>query len=315
LTGINITKWHTYTIIWTNEKADFMVDGEVVATTSSPPKATMGVALRIGDDHYHPPSGILGTYLEELIPPGSGWRSGDADVSVNDGIEVDYVHLWTSEERLTEMLSTAHKVLGEVDALLPEIRRLSLDAMYGMATEAWVNQHYFTAWACASEVITECEAPELFYIAEDALRVMEGSGWNISKAKEAYERVLSPWVSAEPSHAPVYTGFFQGCILGPSWTRLRGIVAWRDILRTDLFARAWESIQGARQRGEDTLLMEYFFSRAEDQLRVAQTREKEWFPAGNYLEAKTYLDMIPEPTLLLILVLILLPAHLRRVKS
>jgi hypothetical protein len=79
ITGIDMREWHTYTILWDQGNATFIVDGEVVATTNDAPKSSM--ALVIGNSNR--------------VPHNPGFL---IDVPFNQSIQVDYVHLFSANE-------------------------------------------------------------------------------------------------------------------------------------------------------------------------------------------------------------------------
>lgn len=43
--SVRMTEWHTYTIIWREDQADFLVDGERVLAAPAPPRGPLGLVL------------------------------------------------------------------------------------------------------------------------------------------------------------------------------------------------------------------------------------------------------------------------------
>jgi len=81
ITGIDITEWHTYTILWEPGNGTFLVDGEVVATTNKVYESNMYVAMG-------------NTNIALRTPYYDGQLNGRIHVPFNTSMQVDYVHIF-----------------------------------------------------------------------------------------------------------------------------------------------------------------------------------------------------------------------------
>jgi hypothetical protein len=284
---IDLTDWHTYEISWKPDEATFLIDGEVVAitdTTSNTPVRIVleeaGLPVPRCNGHLVPLERIClepKTVLDESCP-----------------IQVDYIRIFITNDVLEETYCRADEMIAERRDLLPPDKEHNVTYALTKASEAWANEDYNSTWTYLWQVIWTYEMPELIEQAEDALRSMESMGFNITTALHDYERVLHDWWSGNRLHH-----WDLSC--------LSDIIAWHDIHLYNLFARARDDIEAARERGEDTQRLECYYSAAQDAWGDGQYATP-W-------RAENFLDMIPEPTLLPLLTvlgLILLPALPRR---
>jgi hypothetical protein len=87
ITDIDITQWHTYTILWEPDNGTFLVDGVVVATTDRVPKTGMVAA-------------VFNTNLALEKPY---YQNGDELITVpfDSCIQVDYIHIYGVPEMFT----------------------------------------------------------------------------------------------------------------------------------------------------------------------------------------------------------------------
>jgi rhodanese-related sulfurtransferase len=76
LTGVDIKKWHTYTILWEPSSGTFLIDGEVVANTEKVPSYSM----------------IAHTAIHNMV-----YLEGERitiDVPYNQHIQIDYIRIF-----------------------------------------------------------------------------------------------------------------------------------------------------------------------------------------------------------------------------
>jgi hypothetical protein len=307
LTGIDVTEWHNYTILWEPNAATFLVDGEVVAITDKPPRTNTQIIIT---DMFGrlpvPPCDV------QLVPTETTRFevSEDADYTM----QIDYVRAFTTEETLRKTFSVADAKVG-MHRLLPHKRQSSVNISESKALDAWRNQDYNNTLIHIWEVILTYEILELTYLVEDALRVMEDLNRNITKAKDVYDKHMADWINA--THLDTDWPF-DLCWLTDWREQSLRIIAWRDVIYNDLFAHASQVIETALKRGEDTQLHECHYSTAHD---LWEGIEYSPGPAPPFWGARTvkgHLERIlaiPQPALLslsTILGLILLPALLRR---
>jgi hypothetical protein len=76
ITGIDITDWHIYTVIWEQGNGTFLVDGEVVAITDEVPKSSMDTVIANYNLAQH-------EVQDERIA-----------IPFNEYIQVDYIHVF-----------------------------------------------------------------------------------------------------------------------------------------------------------------------------------------------------------------------------
>jgi hypothetical protein len=258
---IDITDWHTYTILWhyhgyNNSLAEnmgwleyleidgaFLVDGEVVAATDKAedfsPHFTeyLHNVIYIGNDLYWS--------CESWEDWGSIYDSGkrSVDIPFNQSLQIDYVHIFTSEEDFEEM---------------------------GAET---------------SELLSDC-----LQIIEE----LEWRGLNTTQLRAWYTNALNDWQSGDYLwNSEIYSKF------------LHHTENWEEI--PCMFAQASDCIETLKQEGTDqeVWVSNYDYTKAVDawaQYDYGTTRQR----------LQRIIDRVPEPTLLTILGLILLPALLRR---
>ena len=76
LTGVDLSEWHTYKILWEPNNGTFIIDDEVVASTDKVPKYSM-VA-----------------HVAETNMANRGGKYASIDIPYNEHIEVDYVRIF-----------------------------------------------------------------------------------------------------------------------------------------------------------------------------------------------------------------------------
>ena len=155
LTGIDIREWHTYTILWEPGNATFLVDGEAVAITDSPAGVPMGIWIFSESTKRNGPS------LQESA---LGWL----DLTVNETIQVDYVHVFAGKERYEEFSEeTAGKNSDEMTRLFTDAERLveeinergmnvqEMRDEFSKAEDAWDKFHYIRAKFYLEKIISD----------------------------------------------------------------------------------------------------------------------------------------------------------------
>jgi hypothetical protein len=106
LVGIDMTQWHTYTILWEEDNSTFLVDGRVIKTLSSSPTEPL-----FGD-----------IYLRNLFrgeDTGGEETWGYLDLAANISIQVDYFRLFATSERYQtweEEISRAGELIAQAKA-------------------------------------------------------------------------------------------------------------------------------------------------------------------------------------------------------
>jgi hypothetical protein len=84
ISGVDITEWHTYKIVWEPGNGTFLVDGEVVATTAEVPENGMGV--------------VIHNTNREIRSPFHGHTYQYIDIPFDESIQIDYVHIFSVPE-------------------------------------------------------------------------------------------------------------------------------------------------------------------------------------------------------------------------
>jgi hypothetical protein len=106
ITGVNISDWHVYTIIWEPGNATFFIDGKLVASFD-----------QVTDQSMHPYAAISNTkFSGGEFGVLSNW--GYDDISFDEHVEIDYVHLFGIPETVTLSILS---ILGLI--LLPPLGR------------------------------------------------------------------------------------------------------------------------------------------------------------------------------------------------
>jgi hypothetical protein len=227
--GIDLTEWHTYTILWEPENATFLIDDVVVATTDEVPQVGMNVHL----------NWWAGTNLTLHCH-----TEGQEEICTDEYMQVDYIRVFTDEERIQEMDTEISGLLFRTSSLIEDLEgkggnSTQLRSWHAEAREAWQKNHLY--WSSRNLLQTIIEVTE----------------------------------------------------------------NWDEVV--EMFSQANATIQEAEQLGADArtiTIMKGYYSQAE-------SRWREY----DYKRTKTFLQQIldmPEPALLCILGLILLPTLLRR---
>jgi hypothetical protein len=302
ITGIDITEWHTYTILWEEGNATFLVDGEVVATTSGAPTTPMAIDIRM--------SNVQIVYYK----PGEHWddvpKPVPLDLDVDEWIQVDYVHLLWSAETHNDRSEEMSQLFSEAEEAIDSMEQKNMDTQkiresYTEATDAWDKYYYTTAKKHLEEISGISrkwdELSPLFSDAEDVIARGQGRGEDTEGVEAQYAEAVDAWETA--LRLPIYFEHYSKT----AKTFLEDSIAWGEITELDMFSRAEAAIEEAKKAGHNRLAaMETYYTRAVD----------DWNQQEDYNNVKTNLqqiiDTIPEPTFLAFLALILLPALLRR---
>lgn len=86
ISGIDVTQWHNYTIIWKPGNTTFLVDSEVVAVTEVNPTKDMGLGIEISN-------GVLIKHIGN-----TPYEIKRLDIPYNLYIQIDYVKLFRIPE-------------------------------------------------------------------------------------------------------------------------------------------------------------------------------------------------------------------------
>jgi hypothetical protein len=125
LTGIDMTDWHNYTILWEEDNSTFLVDGQVTKTLNNSPKVPL-----FGD-----------VYLWNMYNGEFSW--GYLDVGENVSIQVDYVHLFATKERFQSWeneIIRAYELINQ--AISQGINVTVLEGYYEEVNEVWQEGYY-----------------------------------------------------------------------------------------------------------------------------------------------------------------------------
>jgi len=230
VTGIDMAEWHTYTVLWEEGNGTLLIDGEVIAATDKPPDVPMGIWLYIENIRLHGPK--------------EQFKADPIDLEVNESIQIDYVRVFTTNEKFQEMDSEISGLLSYAAQLIHDLEQKgsntsALKSKYAQAEDSWKEHRYL-------------------YVV----------------AKKHIDKIIT---SSE---------------------------YWDEI--SEMFVNATRHIEAAVQAGMDIKNMERDYGYAEKTWSKLDFSVTKWYLQG-------ILDIqIPEPTLIPILILILLPALLRR---
>ena len=130
--GIDLTEWHTYTILWQPEVATFLIDDVVVAITERVPQIPMRIYLRAASG-------------ENLTLQCKG--VGGEEVSIDECIQVDYIRVFSPDSKFEEMDSEVSGLFAQALPMLDELEQrgentTNLRAEYGKAQHDWQKDHY-----------------------------------------------------------------------------------------------------------------------------------------------------------------------------
>jgi hypothetical protein len=95
---VDISEWHTYTILWGADNATFLIDGNIVATTEEVPERRMGTIILISN----------------IVASEDIWA---VDLDVDEWVEIDYVHVFQHFEK-EEISSEIGELLEHVSTNL-----------------------------------------------------------------------------------------------------------------------------------------------------------------------------------------------------
>jgi hypothetical protein len=105
--GIDLTEWHTYTILWQPEAATFLIDDVVVAMTNEVPQIPMRVYL------------VVNAGQNLTLPCHT---VDQEEICTDEYMQVDYVRVFTSDEKFHEkdlemsgLITRAHSLISELD--------------------------------------------------------------------------------------------------------------------------------------------------------------------------------------------------------
>jgi hypothetical protein len=193
LTTIDITEWHTYTILWEQDNATFLVDGVVVGFIDSPPTVPMGIMIYILNERLYGPS----------------WEQANTDqidVTVNESIQIDYVEVFTSRERFEEtsgMFAQAQELILLVEQKGGNTE--TVNAKLENAKEFWREGHYVIAKAnnLIDTIVTDLdyatkywdEIHEMFPQANQCIETLKASGNTRDEqiCRAFYSKAVGSW--------------------------------------------------------------------------------------------------------------------------
>jgi hypothetical protein len=126
LPGIDVTDWHTYTILWRKGNATFLVDGDIVASTGDAPIQPMGTSVFLSNT-------VVGGEVDAV------------DMNASKSLEIEYIHLfYIDREGLSAESEEIGRLLDQVEILEgfegPDAQRLKADL--ARAEELW-DEHRF----------------------------------------------------------------------------------------------------------------------------------------------------------------------------
>jgi hypothetical protein len=154
---INITEWHTYTILWEPDNGTFLVDGKIVASISEVPNSWMNIEIWTSNR-------AIREYQNDRK-----WVFETMDVLYDSSIQVDYVHVfltargvqWYNDNQITgdEIITMFPKAWR---AITTEVKVTGMSDMvsdYNIATYAWANRDYESTRTYLQKIL-EIDIPE-----------------------------------------------------------------------------------------------------------------------------------------------------------
>jgi len=176
LTGIDMREWHNYTIIWKKANATFLVDGEIVVSlvgAEMVPRETMATYVMLGD--------IINSRDPFIL----------ANLTVDQWIEIDYVHIFYADEGvyqnesqyISDLFVNASGVIDWVEE--ENLNSTTLRSFYSMAENNWTyyrlpqteeSLEYIISQRENFEVAKIIRDNDLFELAEEAIQKAESEG-------------------------------------------------------------------------------------------------------------------------------------------
>jgi hypothetical protein len=265
LPEVDLGEWHNYTILIGEDQGIYMIDGVVVATTSSttePPGAPMAVVVRINN---------------------LAWGGGQVDVK-EESLQVDYVRVFWNRE-------TFQRISEEMDRLIPLAGEMIIAAeqtvagdlgkvkeSYEEARDNWDKHLHYTA-PILEAAVALCQAWENlgsgFSYAEDLVK-----GLNITDPQTAIiigklNEARDEWSSALslfPTNISVFCENVENALLD--------IGVFGGIIEGGCFELAEEHVAGIAD-DRTRLVMDY---------KLKQARNA--WDEGDYSLAQNYLNQI-----------------------
>jgi hypothetical protein len=194
LSGIDMREWHNYTIIWREGNATFMVDGEIVASISEPD---------LVPDEY------MSAYILmcDILSPSPYTLK---NLTVDQWIEIDYIHLFYVEEEvyhnesefLSELFTNASSVIEGVEE--GGLNTSYLRTLYSMAENNWTHFRLPQTKKPLEDIISQYDnfqfglqmiEEELFEQAEQAIEIAvnEKSGWVVTVMNRSLINAQKYW--------------------------------------------------------------------------------------------------------------------------
>jgi hypothetical protein len=202
--GIDLTEWHTYTILWEPEAATFLIDNLVVAEIDEAPHMPMGIYL----------SWWTGL---NLTPPCR--KVGQEEACTDEYVQIDYIRVFTHTEWQEELSQKMLALFSQVDARMSEaedggkdVSRLRDD--YTSLEEIWEKESY-SSYGRIKEalegILTVLEAwdevVEMFYQANATIQEAEQLGADarpITIMKGYYSQAEIKWKEQDIESTEIY---------------------------------------------------------------------------------------------------------------
>ena len=194
--GIDITNWHTYTVIWEPGNVTFLVDGKVVGATDKVPEVNLNLYL-----------GNTNLVITAPYHVGGGAHMA---VPFDTYMQIDYIRIFVNEEKFGEMDLEISELLTQSSNLISELRSKGTDTAhlmveYEKAQADWRVDHYFYEDARSRLVkITSAienwdEVMVLFSKADEAIATLEKEGRtrDATIAKTDYSRAEKYWIECD----------------------------------------------------------------------------------------------------------------------
>ncbi len=138
ITEVDITQWHTYTILWDKENAIFMIDNKVIGQTDNVPSRRQRIMVLLQ-------SGMFGTTPTMLKVGGYYWSNIDLEHDVY--LEIDYVKVYTNTSHFENWNRSINQSFDHAKGLILEAESLGINTTqirtrYVKAQDFWRNNSY-----------------------------------------------------------------------------------------------------------------------------------------------------------------------------
>jgi hypothetical protein len=129
ISQIDMTEWHTYTILWEPDRVEFLVDGQTVGSTDQSPSVPMFPVFTVWN--------LIG--LEEPLPM--------IDLEHNISLQIDYLKCFAPAERYETWAQEVPQMISQADQVIQELEEKGFPCpeqkeILDLAQDNWIEGNY-----------------------------------------------------------------------------------------------------------------------------------------------------------------------------